>query len=98
MAYESVNPNNGKTVKKFPELTDAQLQSKIAKAAQAYQSWKKTPYANRATIVAKAAKLMHAQVDTFAKHATIERGKLINEARDEVNYSADILAYYARAC
>jgi succinate-semialdehyde dehydrogenase/glutarate-semialdehyde dehydrogenase len=39
--------------------------------------------------------LMHADVDKFAKHATLEMGKLINEARGEVKFSADILAYYA---
>jgi succinate-semialdehyde dehydrogenase/glutarate-semialdehyde dehydrogenase len=96
MAYESINPNDGKTVKTFPELTDEQLEKKIATAAHTYKSWKKTSYAERAVIVAKAAELMHANVDTFAKHATIEMGKLINESRGEVNYSADILAYYAK--
>ena len=34
MAYESINPYDGKTVKKFHELTDAQLETKIATAAK----------------------------------------------------------------
>jgi succinate-semialdehyde dehydrogenase/glutarate-semialdehyde dehydrogenase len=46
--------------------------------------------------VVKAAELMQADVDKFAKHATIEMGKLINEARGEVDFSANILAYYAK--
>ncbi len=96
MAYESINPYDGKTVKKFPELTDAQLETKIATAAKTYETWKKTPYAKRAVIVAKAAELMHAQVDMFARLASLEMGKLINEARGEVNFSANILAYYAK--
>ena len=96
MAYESVNPYNGKSVKKFVELTDEQLETKIAKAASCYETWKKKSYAQRAAIVAKAAELMHADVDKFAKHATVEMGKLINESRGEVNFSANILAYYAK--
>jgi succinate-semialdehyde dehydrogenase/glutarate-semialdehyde dehydrogenase len=96
MAYESINPNSGKTVKTFPELTDEQLEAKLATAAQTFKMWKKTSYAERAKIVAKAAELMHANVDLFATHATIEMGKLINESRGEVTYSADILAYYAK--
>ena len=96
MAYESINPNDGKAVKTFPELTDEQLEKKISTAAHTYKAWKKTSYAERAVIVAKAAELMHANVDKFAKHATIEMGKLINESRGEVKYSADILAYYAK--
>jgi succinate-semialdehyde dehydrogenase/glutarate-semialdehyde dehydrogenase len=96
MEYQSVNPNDGKTAKTFPTLTDEQLEAKIAKATKTYTEWKKTPYAERAKIVAKAAELMHADVDKFAKHATLEMGKLINESRGEVKYSADILAYYAK--
>jgi succinate-semialdehyde dehydrogenase/glutarate-semialdehyde dehydrogenase len=95
MAYESINPFDGKTLKTFPELTDEQLEKKIATAARTFETWKTTSYAERSKIVAKAAELMHANVDTFAKHATIEMGKLINESRGEVNYSADILEYYA---
>jgi succinate-semialdehyde dehydrogenase/glutarate-semialdehyde dehydrogenase len=96
MAYESINPYDGKTIKKFHELTDAELETKIAAAAKTYETWKKTPYAKRAVIVAKAAELMHAQVDKFAHLASLEMGKLINEARGEVNFSANILAYYAK--
>jgi len=96
MAYESVNPFNGTTVKTFVELTDAQLETKIATAATCYEKWKKTSYKERAVIMAKAAEIIHADVDRFAKHATIEMGKLINESRGEVTFSANILAYYAK--
>jgi succinate-semialdehyde dehydrogenase/glutarate-semialdehyde dehydrogenase len=93
--YESVNPNDGKTIKTFPVLTDAQLETKLANAQKTFQAWKHTSYAERAVIVAKAADLIRADVDKFAKHATVEMGKLINESRGEVKYSADILTYYA---
>jgi succinate-semialdehyde dehydrogenase/glutarate-semialdehyde dehydrogenase len=96
MAYESVNPFDGKSVKKFETLTDEQLEAKIKTATACYQTWKKKSYADRAHIVAKAAKLMRENVDKFAKHSTIEMGKLINESRGEVNFSADILDYYAK--
>ena len=44
----------------------------------------------------KAASLMHAHIDDFVKLATLEMGKRIDEARGEVKFSADILAYYAK--
>jgi succinate-semialdehyde dehydrogenase/glutarate-semialdehyde dehydrogenase len=96
MAYESINPFDGKRLKQFDELTNEQLEAKITKAADCYRTWKSTPYSHRAAIVSKAAKLMHADVDKFAKHATVEMGKLINESRGEVDFSANILAYYAK--
>lgn len=44
----------------------------------------------------RAAALLHAQVGDFARLATLEMGKRIDEARNEVRYSGAILAYYAK--
>jgi succinate-semialdehyde dehydrogenase / glutarate-semialdehyde dehydrogenase len=95
MAYQSVNPNTGKVLKSFEKLTDEQLETSIVAAESCFQTWKHTSYAKRAEIVAKAATLMRMNVDGFAKLATLEMGKRIDEARGEVKFSADILAYYA---
>ncbi len=96
MSYESVNPFDGKTLKTFAETTDKQLETKIAAAQACYETWRQKTYAERAIIVANAAKIMHARADEFARLATLEMGKRINEARGEVHFSADILAYYAK--
>lgn len=92
----SFNPNTGKLVKSFEHLTNAQLETKLAAADSCFQTWKHTSYAERAIILNKAAALMHAHVDDFAKLATLEMGKRIAEARGEVKFSGDILAYYAK--
>ena len=46
-------------------------------------------------MTAKAAALMRASVDEFARPITLEMGKRIDEARGEVMLSADIIDYYA---
>jgi succinate-semialdehyde dehydrogenase/glutarate-semialdehyde dehydrogenase len=96
MTYQSINPNTGKTLKTFEQLSDKQLDDKLAAAATCFQTWKQKSYSERAVIVAKAAELMRAHVDDFAKLATLEMGKRIGEARGEVNFSANILDYYAK--
>lgn len=96
MAYQSINPANGETLKTFKTLTDTQLEATIATAAMCFETWKKKTYAERASVVAKAAALLHERADEFAQLATLEMGKRINEARGEVEFSANILAYYAR--
>jgi len=96
MAYQSINPNDGKTLKTFDTLNAAQLEKSLATADAGSRTWKETSYAQRAVILNRAAALLRAQVDDFAKLATLEMGKRINEARGEVNFSADILAYYAK--
>jgi len=95
-AYQSVNPFNGKTVKTFKELSETQLDALIETARTCYETWKEKPYSERAKIVAKAASLMHEHADELATLATLEMGKRINEARDEVEFSSNILSYYAK--
>ena len=96
MAYQSVNPADGKTLKKFDELTDKQLEAKLVTAQACFETWRNKTYAERAAIVAKASELMHSKVDEFAHIMTLEMGKRISEARGEVEFSANILAYYAK--
>jgi succinate-semialdehyde dehydrogenase/glutarate-semialdehyde dehydrogenase len=96
MTYQSVNPFDGKTLKTFPEITDQQLEAKLAAAEKCFETWKRKSYEERAVIIAKAAELMHADVDAFARPMTLEMGKRIGEARGEVEFSANILAYYAK--
>jgi succinate-semialdehyde dehydrogenase/glutarate-semialdehyde dehydrogenase len=96
MEYQSVNPYTGKAVKNFDTLGSSQLEDALKTAESCFQTWKHKSYAERAKIVAKAAALIHEHVDDFAKLATLEMGKRIDEARGEVKFSADILAYYAK--
>ena len=96
MTYQSINPNTGKLLKSYEHLTAAQLEKSLATAEATFQKWKHTSYAERAAVINKAAALMAAHVDDFAKLATQDMGKRIAEARGEVQFSADILAYYGK--
>src|SRR3984957_7855203 len=96
MAYQSINPYDGKVSKKLEEITDQQLETALATAQACFETWKRKSFAHRAVIVAKAASIMRARVDEFATPVTMEMGKLIDQARGEVALSADIIDYYAK--
>lgn len=96
MPYQSINPYDGKLLQTFAELTDEQLETALQIAVICFESWRSTTFAKRATVVAKAAAILRARVDEFARPMTLEMGKLIAEARGEVALSADILDYYAK--
>ncbi|MHB8462869.1 MAG: NAD-dependent succinate-semialdehyde dehydrogenase, partial [Vulcanimicrobiaceae bacterium] len=96
MSYQSVNPSSGKILEVFTELNNQQLDALMGTAASAYEAWRQKPYSERAVVVAKASEIMRSRVDHLAKLATMEMGKRIDEARGEVLFSADILAYYAK--
>ena len=94
--YQSTNPATGKIVKKFDTLTDKELETKIATAEKCFETWRHKSYAERAVILAKAAAILHNKTDEFAHIMTLEMGKRISEARGEVEFSSNILAYYAK--
>jgi succinate-semialdehyde dehydrogenase / glutarate-semialdehyde dehydrogenase len=96
MTYQSTNPFNGVPVESFQQMTDKELDAAIATAASCFETWRKTSYAERAVIIAKAAALMHSNVNSLAHTMTLEMGKRITEARGEVEFSSRILAYYAK--
>jgi succinate-semialdehyde dehydrogenase / glutarate-semialdehyde dehydrogenase len=96
MTYQSVNPHTGQLLQSFEHMSPAQLDQALDKADACFQTWKHTGFGERATFLDKAAGLLRGHVDDFARLATLEMGKRMDEARGEVRFSADILAYYAR--
>ena len=96
MTYHSLNPFDGELVKSFDGLSKSQLESKIADAQTCFETWRHKSYAERAVIINKASELLHKEADKFARIMTLEMGKRIAEARGEVEFSARILAYYAK--
>ncbi|MDR4503807.1 MAG: NAD-dependent succinate-semialdehyde dehydrogenase [Candidatus Scalindua sp.] len=96
MSYQTVNPFNGETVKAFEQLTDAQLETAIETAANCFEKWRLTTFAERGAIAAKAASLMRERVDELARLVTLEMGKLIAEAKGEVELTAGVIDYYAK--
>jgi succinate-semialdehyde dehydrogenase / glutarate-semialdehyde dehydrogenase len=96
MAYQSINPFDGTSHGKYPELSVKDLDSAVGTAAACYERWKKTTYAERAAVLLKVAALMRANVDALARPVTLEMGKLFAEAKGEVALSADIVEYYAQ--
>ena len=96
MTYQSLSPFDGKLIKDFDDINGAEYETKLAAAQTCFETWRHVSYADRAVIIAKAAKLLHEQADAFAHTMTLEMGKRIGEARGEVEFSSRILAYYAK--
>ena len=95
MSIQTVNPFTNKVVNSFEEMTDAAVDSAVAKAHKVYESWKKTSYAERAELLHKVANLMREKKELLARMATLEMGKLIAQAEGEIELSAKIFDYYA---
>ena len=96
MPYQSTNPYNGKIVKSFDDIDDAQLEAKLAAAQDCFeQVWRRTSFAERKAVLSRAAAILRERTQEFAELITIEMGKLIAQSTGEVKLTAAILDYYA---
>jgi succinate-semialdehyde dehydrogenase / glutarate-semialdehyde dehydrogenase len=95
MAIQTINPTTNKLIKSFKEMTEHNVHAAVAQATEAYNSWKKTSYQQRAAILHKVATLMREKKESLSKLITLEMGKLIAQAEGEIDLSADIFDYYA---
>ncbi len=96
MSYQSINPFTEHLDQSFAEHSDQQLEAILAQSDATYRDdWRLRTLAERKAIVKKAAATLRLQREVFAAHVTQEMGKLLSEARAEVDLSADILDYYA---
>jgi len=95
MSIESINPATGKLVKQFQALSAPDIEERVARAARAFESWSRTPLAERAALLRRVADLLDERRDEYARLMTLEMGKLIGAARDEAAKCAVACRYYA---
>ncbi len=95
MLFKSINPYSGETLAEFPATTPKVLDKKLTNAAQAFSSWRKTPFATRAALLRKVADALENGKDLHARTMSLEMGKPIGEARAEAEKCAWVCRYYA---
>ena len=95
MAIASINPANGKLLKSFEPLSDAQIEEKIVLACKTFKEYKKVPFSERATMMLRAADIVEKEKQTFGRLMTLEMGKPYRAAVDESAKCASACRYYA---
>jgi succinate-semialdehyde dehydrogenase/glutarate-semialdehyde dehydrogenase len=90
----TVNPATGETVATFESLDDAQLDDRIARAAEAYRGYRRIPLAQRARWLEGAAAILEEERGEFGRIMTLEMGKPIEAARQEAAKCALACRYY----
>jgi succinate-semialdehyde dehydrogenase/glutarate-semialdehyde dehydrogenase len=95
MAIASINPATGETLKTFDSLTEHQLEQKLARAAETFRSYKTMAFEERERLMLRAADILNAEKKRFARLMTMEMGKPIKGAVQEVEKCALVCRYYA---
>jgi succinate-semialdehyde dehydrogenase/glutarate-semialdehyde dehydrogenase len=91
----TINPATGETVKTFEAIADAEIEAKLAKAQQTFESYRRIPFAQKAQWLNAAADLLEGQAADWAKLMTLEMGKPIQGAIAEAKKCAWVCRYYA---
>lgn len=95
MSFAAVNPVNGETISEVPDWDDATLEQALTQVADATPGWAATHISERADLMRKAAAVLRKNRDEYAALMTREMGKLIGEARSEIEKCAMVCEYYA---
>jgi succinate-semialdehyde dehydrogenase/glutarate-semialdehyde dehydrogenase len=95
MALKSVNPVSGQTVKIVETWNETQLDQALAEVAAATPGWAAQSFPARADALRRVAQVLRARQDDLARTMTLEMGKLIGEARSEIEKCAWVCDFYA---
>jgi succinate-semialdehyde dehydrogenase / glutarate-semialdehyde dehydrogenase len=95
MAIESINPATGKLLRRFDPLTEEATREKIALAAEAFRDYQRVPLDHRALCMRKLASILENETEDLATLITLEMGKPLHAARQEVLKCATACRYYA---
>jgi len=95
MPIQSKNPATLEVVKEFSELSDSELETKLGQAQTAFQSWRKTSFSERATLMRKMSEYLLDHKTQLAQLMTLEMGKTIPAGEGEIEKCSLVCEFYA---
>src|SRR5271154_2653757 len=93
--FKSVYPYTQETLAEYPLMNESAVDNAITNASDAYKSWKKYSFSERANIFRNVASILRRDQVSLATLITREMGKIISEAKGEVEKCAVTAEYYA---
>lgn len=95
MAIRTLNPATGELIRKFEPHTDAQVESKLQKAIDTFRTWRRVPFSERSRMMRRACEILEHDKNELARTMTLEMGKPLRAAVQEVEKCARACDFYA---
>jgi aldehyde dehydrogenase (NAD+) len=92
--FEDINPATLEPMGVFQKASSEDANRAVDSAEEAFESWSRTPAPQRGRILFRAARMLEERKEELARLLTMENGKILEEARGEVQEAID-MAYYA---
>ncbi len=93
--FVSINPATGEMLKSFEPQPESLVDRKLQRAAEAFARFRNLAYAERARMMNRAADILDHDKEALARLMSLEMGKPIRAARDEVGKCAWACRYFA---
>jgi succinate-semialdehyde dehydrogenase / glutarate-semialdehyde dehydrogenase len=95
MPFVAVNPTTEHVIAEYPTLNDQEIDAALERASAAYRSWRRASFAERATVMVRAAELLESEIPVVAELMTREMGKTFAAAKGEAMKCAATMRYFA---
>jgi succinate-semialdehyde dehydrogenase/glutarate-semialdehyde dehydrogenase len=95
MSLRSVNPTDGSLVREYAEMRRDEAASALAGADRAFAGWRRTRFADRASLLRRAAAHLRQRGEDLARLMALEMGKPVAQGRAEVEKCAWVCEHYA---
>ncbi|MBB1251195.1 aldehyde dehydrogenase family protein [Rhizobium sp. G21] len=92
-AVDVINPATGDSLGQVAYGSPADIENALVVARRGLQSWQAVPAWERGRILKDAAGIIRRDADRIARILTLEQGKILSQARDEVHRAADFIEW-----
>ncbi len=93
--FRSIYPYTQELLAEYPLMDETRVDLMIRQASEAYGIWRKYSFSQRSSVLKQVAMIMRRDQESLAALITHEMGKVIAEARGEVEKCAVTAEYYA---
>lgn len=94
--FEDTNPADTRQVlARFPKANRETVKAAIDAAGEAQKKWAEVPPPERARVLFKAAEILDAEKDEYAKLLTTEEGKTLAESAGEITRTLGVLRFFS---
>jgi succinate-semialdehyde dehydrogenase/glutarate-semialdehyde dehydrogenase len=95
MPIASVNPATGEKLKEFPAFSDTEIEKRLKLADHAFSHHRRRAFAERTQLLMATAAILDQEKEKLARIITLEMGKLLRAAQDEIVKCARGCRFYA---
>src|SRR5580765_3674998 len=93
--FKSIFPYTQELLAEYPLMDETMVDQMISESSKAFGIWRKFSFSQRASVFRQVALIMRRDQESLATLITHEMGKVIAEARGEVEKCAVTAEYYA---